>query len=71
MIFRANDAFGTTVLWSTVSVEEGTGGGVIKLTAIIALDGLDRGAKLSGNIRKKLERVENVSDLRRTGKVHE
>ena len=62
MIFRANDAFGMTVLWSTrtrhansstMSVEEGTGGGVIKLTTIIALDGLDRGAKLSGNIRKK------------------
>jgi hypothetical protein len=54
-----------------MSKEKEMGGGVVKLSTIVALDGLDRGAKLSIDIRKKLERVGKVSDLRRKEKVHE
>ena len=34
--------------------EEGAGARVVKLTAIVALDGLDGGAKLCGNISKEI-----------------
>jgi hypothetical protein len=33
-------------------------GGVIKLTAIVALDGFDGAAKLCGNISEKIDKVE-------------
>jgi hypothetical protein len=53
-----------------VGEEERVGLGIVEFTAIVALDALDGGAKLCVNIsKKKLERVENVSDLRRSGKV--
>jgi hypothetical protein len=45
-------------------------GGVIKLTVIVALDGFDSAAKLCGNISKKIDKVEKVSDLTSKGKVH-
>jgi len=51
--------------------EEGTGGGVIKLTTIVTLDGLDRKAELSRHQAKKWWRVGNASDFVRKGKVHE
>jgi hypothetical protein len=55
-----------------MSEEKGMGGGVVEFATIVALDGLNRGAELSSDIRKKkLERVGNVSDLSRKGKVHE
>jgi hypothetical protein len=54
-----------------MGVEEMTSGGVIELTTIVTLDSLNSGAELSSYIRKKRESVENVSDLRRKGKVHE
>jgi len=53
-----------------VREEEGTGGGVIKLTAIVTLDGLDGKADLSRHPGKKW-RVGNASDFARKGKVHE
>ena len=34
--------------------EEGAGARIVKLTAIVALDGLDGGAKLCGNISKEI-----------------
>jgi hypothetical protein len=52
-------------------MKEHTSGGVVELTAVITLNGFDGGPKLSGNIRKKLERQGKVSDLRRKGKVQE
>ena len=52
-----------------MSKKERAGAGVIKLTAIVALNVLDGDAELSGNIRKKRVRVVNVSILRRRGKV--
>ena len=76
-----DDAFGMTILWrsmrtghansGTMSVEKATSNGVVKLTTVIALGSLNHGAELSSNIRKKLERVGKVLDLRRKGKVHE
>jgi hypothetical protein len=38
--------------------------------AIITLDGFDGVAKLCGDISEKIDKVENVSDLTRKGKVH-
>jgi hypothetical protein len=34
--------------------EEGAGARVVKLTAIVSLDGLDGGTKLCGNISKEI-----------------
>jgi hypothetical protein len=39
----------------TVREEEGTRGGVIKLTAIVTLDGLDGKTKLSGHPSEKVK----------------
>jgi hypothetical protein len=38
-----------------VREEEGTGGGVIELTAIVTLDGLDGEAELNGHPSEKME----------------
>ena len=40
----------------TLSEEERAGRGVIELTAIVALDGLDRGAKRCAHISKKVRK---------------
>jgi hypothetical protein len=45
-------------------------GGVIELMAIIALDDFDGAAKLCGDIDKKCDKVEKVSNLMRKGKIH-
>jgi len=50
--------------------EKGACGGVVELAAIVTLDALNGAAKLGRDIGKKLAKVENVSDLRRRGKVH-
>ena len=80
VISGTDDKFGTTILrrsmrtghanGGAMSEEKGTSGGVVEFVTVVALDGLNRGAELSSNI-KRLERVGNVSDLRRKGKVHE
>jgi len=64
IIGGANNVFGYTILgrsvWTrqteggTMSKKERAGTGVIKLTAIVALNVLDEDAELSGNIRKKM-----------------
>jgi hypothetical protein len=66
----AEDAFGFTVLLRSVGTrhpqkypfggEECMRGGVIELTAIVALDGFDGAAKLCGNISKKLTKWKSV-----------
>jgi hypothetical protein len=38
---------------SAMSEEKGTGGGVVELPTIVALDSLNRGAELRSDIRKK------------------
>jgi hypothetical protein len=80
IIDGANDVFGFTVLRRSVGTrhpqndpvggEECVRGGVIELTAIVALDGFDGAAKLCGDISEKCDKVEKVSDLTRKGKVH-
>jgi hypothetical protein len=67
------DALGFTVLrksvWTRhpqkypVGGEECAREGVIKLTAIVALDGFDGTAKLCGDISEKIWQSEKVSDL--------
>jgi hypothetical protein len=47
-----------------VREEEGIGGGVIKLTTIVTLDGLDGEAKPSGHPSKKMEDREESIRLR-------
>ena len=37
--------------------QEGTGGGVIKLAPVVALDGLDSATELGSNIGEKLDKV--------------
>jgi hypothetical protein len=64
IIDGANDAFDFTVLWRSVGTrypqkdpfggEEYMRGGVIKLTAIVALYGFDGAAKLCGDISEKM-----------------
>ena len=56
---------------NTPREEEGTGGGVIELPPVVALDGLNGEAELSGTQAKKWRRVGKVSDLARKGKVQE
>ena len=51
--------------------EERTGGGVIELTSIVILDGLNGEAELSGHPGKEVEEGGKVSDLARKGKVQE
>jgi hypothetical protein len=55
----------------TIREEEGTRGGVIKLTAIVALDDLDGEAELSGHPSEKRRITGKASDFARKGKVHE
>jgi hypothetical protein len=50
--------------------EECVRGGVIDLTAIVALDGFDGVAKLCGDMSKKCDKVEKVLGLTHKGKVH-
>jgi hypothetical protein len=50
--------------------EECARGDIIELTVIVTLDGFHGAAKLCGDIGKKCDRVEKVSDLMRNGKVH-
>jgi hypothetical protein len=76
-----DDSFGTTILWrsmrtrhvegGTMNEEEGASSGVVEFMTVVALDGLNGGAKISSDIRKKVRRIGNVSDLRCKGKVHE
>ena len=64
IIDGANDAFGFIVLRRSVGTrhpqkdpfggEECARGGVVELTAIVALDGFDGAAKLCGDIRENL-----------------
>ena len=56
---------------NTPREEEGTGGGVIELTPVVTLDGLNSEAELSGHPSKEVEEVGKVSDLARKGKVQE
>ena len=56
---------------NTPREEEGTGGGVIELTPVVALDGLNGEAELSGHPGKEVEEGGKVSDLARKGKVQE
>jgi hypothetical protein len=80
IIDGAKDALSFTILRRSVWIghpqkypiggEECARGGVIKLTAIVALDGFDGVAKLCGDISEKNLTVEKVSDLTRKGKVH-
>jgi hypothetical protein len=44
--------------------------GIIKLTAIVTLDGFDGAAKLCGDIGDNIDKVEKVSDLTCKGKDH-
>lgn len=53
----------------TIGEEEGTGGGVVKLAAVVALDATNGCRELSLDIGKKCERVENVSDFQRRGNI--
>ena len=48
--------------------EEGTGGGVIKLTAIVTLDDLDGEAELSRHLDEKVEKCGECIRLRTQGK---
>jgi hypothetical protein len=43
--------------------KERAGLGIIKFTAIVALDALDDGAEFGANIGEKVARAEKVSDL--------
>jgi hypothetical protein len=64
IICGANNALGLAVLWrgmgarhaesDTMGSKERAGGGVIELTAIIALDAFDGDTKLSGHIGEEL-----------------
>jgi hypothetical protein len=45
-------------------------GGVVELTAIVALDDFDGAAKLCGDINKKFDKVEKGLDLTCKEKVH-
>jgi hypothetical protein len=68
IINDAEDVFGFTILQRSIWTrhplkypfggEECVRGGVIKLTAIVTLDGFDGAAKLCGDIRKKFDKVE-------------
>jgi hypothetical protein len=53
------------------SGEKGARGVVIELTTVVALNGLDSEAELSGHPGKEVEGVGKVSDLARSGKVQE
>ena len=53
---------------NTSREEEGMGGGVIELTSVVALNGLNGEAELSGHPGKE---VGKVSDLARKEKVQE
>ena len=55
---------------NTPREEERTGGGFVELPPVVALDGLNGEAELSGHA-KKWRRVGKVSDLARKGKVQE
>lgn len=46
--------------------EEGARTGVVKLPAVVTLDGLDTSTELGGHIGEKLDNVEKVSDFSRT-----
>jgi hypothetical protein len=48
--------------------EEGTGGGVIKLTTIVTLDGLDGEAELCGHPSEEVKNHEESIRLRTQGK---
>jgi hypothetical protein len=64
IINGANNVFGFTILRGRVRTrhpelcsfgqKEGTGGRVVKLTPVVALDGLDGAAELNSNIRKEI-----------------
>jgi len=54
---------------NTPREEERTGGGVVKLTSVVTLDGLNGEAE--DTQAKKWRRVGKVSDLARKGKVQE
>ena len=56
---------------NTPRQEERPGDGVIELPPVVALDGLNGEAELSGHPSKKWMRVGKVSDLARKGKVQE
>jgi hypothetical protein len=53
-----------------MSGEECWRGGIVELTAIIALNSFDGAAKLYGDKSEKTGNVENVSYLTHKGKVH-
>jgi hypothetical protein len=55
---------------SAAREEEHARAGVIKLSAVVALNGFYGGTILSGHICKKLANVGSVSDFRRSGNVH-
>jgi hypothetical protein len=53
-----------------MSGEECSRGGVVELTAVVALNNFDGVAKLCTDKGKKFYKVEKVSDLTHKGKVH-
>ena len=56
---------------NTPREEERTGSGVVKLTPVVTLDGLNGEAELSGHPCKEVEKDGKVSNLARNGKVQE
>jgi hypothetical protein len=50
--------------------EECLRGGVVELTVVVALNSFDGAAKQCGDKGEKFDKVENVSDLTRKGKVY-
>jgi hypothetical protein len=79
IINGAKNALGFTILrWSVwtshpqnlpISGEEWAGG-IVVLTAIVALDGFDGAAKLCRDISDFFDKVKNMLDLMCKGKVH-
>jgi hypothetical protein len=47
-----------------MSEEKGTGGGAVEFVTVVALDGLNCGAKLSSDIRKKVRKGRKCVQLK-------
>jgi len=66
VISGTDDTFGATILrrsmrtghanGGAMSEEKGTGGGVVEFATVVALDGLNRGAEPTSDIRKKVRK---------------
>jgi hypothetical protein len=80
VIYGAKSMLGFTVLRRRVgarhpqnhsmSDEECSRGGVVKLMTVVALNNFDGAAKLCGDKGDFFDKVENMSDLAHKGKVH-